>query len=171
MKKGLRLGVVLFLVAVAAFFAFVRPQMSALSESLLTAKARNEELSSYQQRLADVSYVQQQGESVQATLKALYLAMPSSSQVPEALVMIESLGASTGINFSSASFGQATESELPVSLAFSGDLTSVSRFMDGIYDNIRTVVVKSQTISADESGTLSVRLELGLVYRGGNNGQ
>jgi len=171
MKKRFNLGVILFMVAVAAFFTFVRPQLKTLSENLLIAKARTEELSSYQQRLADVNYVKQQGDSVQSTLKALYLAMPSSSQVPEALVMIESLGSSKGINFSNADLGSATDNELPVSLTFSGNLSTVSQFMDGLYDNIRTVVVKSQTISADETGSLTVRLQLGLVYRGGNNGQ
>lgn len=171
MGKKPKLGLILFLVAVAAFFAFVQPQMRSLSQNLLTAKARNKELNSYRQRLSDVEYVRQQGESVQSTLKALYLAMPSTSQVPEALVMIEALGNNAGISFSGASFGQATENELPVSLSFSGDLTAVSRFLDGLYDNIRTINVKSQTISADEAGNLSVRLQLGLVYRGASNGQ
>lgn len=169
MNKKPKLGLILFVVAVVAWFGLVRGQMGELSDNLLQAKVKNVELNSYNQRLTDVEFAKQQGEAIQSTLRALYLALPKTSQIPEALVMIESLGTSTGISFTTASLGTPTDSEIPVVISFTGSLDAINRFHEALYNNVRTAVVKSQSVATDDAGNLTVRLQLGLVYQGGTN--
>jgi len=166
MKKR-RYGLILLVLAVFGWFAGVRPQLRTFEEHSLNHKIKIEEVASYTQRLNDIELIQGQGEAVQKNLQALYLAMPSSTQIPEVLVMIEALGASTGIVFSTASVGNPTSSEVPVALTFSGSLEATTSFLNAVYSNIRAVSVKSQSLSSSEGTNLTVTMQLGLVYKGG----
>lgn len=184
MGKHSRLGILLLLVAVIGWFGVVRGQIKTFSELSLTAKARSVELESHTQRLADLRFIKDQGETVQKTLRSMFLAMPRQSQVPEVLVMIESIGANSGIIFNSATLGTpsgssaaaavaseittASVAEVPVNISFTGSLDNTLRFIDAVQKNIRTAIIRSQTITADPSGNMSVTMQLGLVYQGGN---
>ena len=167
MKKQSHLGLILLLVAVIAWFAVLKPQISNFSGHALKVRVLNEEVTSYQQRLKDVTAIRSNGEVIAKTLQLMYLALPKSSQIPETLVMIESIASNSGIVLSSATVGQPSDSQVPVSLSFSGNTTTVSKFLDALYANIRTATVKSQSISADPSGNLNVAIGLGLIYQGG----
>jgi Tfp pilus assembly protein PilO len=167
MTKQPRLGLILFVVAILAWFGLVRSQTHNFSEKLLQSKARQLEVTSYDQRIKDIDYARAQGEAIQGTLRALFLAMPKSSQVPEVLVMIENLGSSAGVTFTTASVGAPSGNQVPISIAFGGSLDNVTRFLDAIHNNIRTGIVRSQTVNADKGGNLTVTLQLGLVYQGG----
>ena len=177
MNMKSHIGILLLLVAVIGWIAVVRPQITNFSDQSLQVKVADTELKSYNQRIADLQSIRSQGTAVADLLNKMYLAMPRSSQIPEVLVMIESIGSKTGVVMSGVSLGTATAggtvtssaiSEVPVSISFTGTLDSVTKFLDQIRDNIRTASVQSQTITADKSGVLSVSLQLGLVYQGGN---
>lgn len=170
------LGILLLLVAILGWIAVVRPQIASFSDKSLKVKAADTELTSYNQRLSDLKSIKDQGTSVANLLKNMYLAMPRSSQIPEVLVMIENIGSSSGVVMSGVSLGSssangtvssAATAEVPVSVSFTGTLDSVTKFLNAIRNNIRTASVVSQTITADKSGTLSVTMQLGLVYQGG----
>lgn len=166
MKKFKYMGLVLLFVAILAWFAVIRPQIAAFSENSLQSRARSVEVSSHQRRIDDLKLIKQQGDVVQSTLDALYLAMPRESQVPEVLVMMESIGANTGVTFTSFNVGSPTEDEVPVSVSFTGSLSSLSSFINGLSQNVRTANIKSQSMSADPSGNLSVTMQIGLIYQG-----
>ncbi|MEK7171068.1 MAG: type 4a pilus biogenesis protein PilO [Patescibacteria group bacterium] len=168
MPKHTRTGLILLAIAVMGYLVVVRGQMKVFSERALKVKTLSEEVNSYDQRLADISEINKQGSAVQETLKAMYLAMPQSSQIPEALVMIEALASSAGVVLSTATVGTPSDSELPLTLGFGGDMTAVTKFLDALNNNIRSSKIKNQTISSDGSGNLTVTLQLGLVYQGGN---
>lgn len=170
-------GILLLLVAIIGWFAVVRPQISTFSDRSLQVKVASTELDSYNQRLADLQTIRSQGSSVTNLIKNMYLAMPRSSQIPEVLVMIENIGGNSGVVMNGVSLGTSSPTsgtvsstataEVPVSISFTGSLDSVTKFLNAIRDNIRTATVKSQTISADKSGALSVTMQIGLVYQGG----
>ncbi len=171
------LGMLLLLVAVIGWFAVVKPQMTTYSENTLNYKVKATELDSYNQRITDLKTIQEGANSVQKILKDMYLAMPKASQIPEVLVMIESISGSSGVVLNGINVGTVTASsattagavsQVPVSVSFSGSLTSVTSFLDAVYNNIRTATVNSQTMSADQNGNLSVTMQLGIVYQGGN---
>jgi len=166
MKKR-RYGLILLLLAIFGWFAGVRPQMKVFETRSLDHKIKLEEVRSYDQRLKDIELIKAQGEAVQQNLRALYLALPRSAQVPEVLVMIESMASASGVVLSGATVGNPNGKEVPVTLSFSGNLASVTQFLDTIYNNIRTASVKSQTLSSDSAGVLTMSLQLGLVYQGG----
>lgn len=185
MNKHSRIGILLLIVAIIGWFAIVRPQVETFSENTLTAKARAIEVASYDQRLADLNIIKNEGETVQKTLRAMYLAMPTLSQVPEVLVMIETIGSNSGVVFSGVTLGTPTGSsnslasafaasdstttaEVPVTISFSGNLDSVNKFITAVNQNVRTGIIKSQTINADKAGAMNVSMLLGLVYQGGN---
>lgn len=161
-----RLGLWLLLVAIIGWFAVVRPQLSTFSDNALQVKTKDVEAASYQTRLNHVKAIKDAGAATQAKLASYFLAMPSLSQVPEALVMIENLGSSTGIVFNSVSVGAPTGSEVPVSISFTGNLTTTSNFLNAVYDNIRTADITSQTVTADKSGNLVFNIQLGFIYQG-----
>lgn len=167
MKKQSRLGLILLGLAIIGWFAVARGQIAVFSERSLQAKVLSEEVDSYEKRIEDVGVIKEQGEAVQSTLKAMFLAMPKTSQIPEALVMIESLAGSAGVVLSTATVGTPVDSELPVTIAFGGDINAVTKFLDAINNNVRTARVKNQTISSDGNGNLTVSLQLGFVYQGG----
>lgn len=167
MPKKSRLGLILLAVAVLGWFVVVRGQAAVFADRALQAKVLSVEVNSYDQRLKDIADINKEGSAVQDTLKSMYLAMPRTSQVPEALVMIESLAGSSGVALSSATIGSPADSQLPVTLGFGGDANSISKFLDAVNSNVRTGIIKSQSISADGSGTLSVTIQMGLVYQGG----
>jgi Tfp pilus assembly protein PilO len=97
--------------------------------------------------------------------------MPRLSQVPETLVMMESLGGTTGVVFSALNVGAPTAAEVPVTLTFTGTQNTVNTFLDAIDKNVRTVSVKNQSVTADKAGNLSVSLQLGLLFQGGGQTQ
>lgn len=184
MNTHSRVGILLLIVAIIGWFAIVRPQVTKFSDQTLTAKARAVELKSYDQRLADLKVIKEQGDAVQKTLRAMFLAMPSASQVPEVLIMIETIGANSGVVFSGVTLGTpsganadvaaaldpnvtATTAEVPVTVSFSGNLDSVNKFFVALNQNVRTARVKSQTINSDKAGAMNVTMLLGLVYQGG----
>ena len=164
--KNRHIGLLLLLVSLLGWFGVIRPQIHTFSANSLTAKVRSEEALSYNQRVEDLKTIKQQGDAVKSTLDALYLAMPKLAQVPETLVMMESIGANTGVVFSSLSVGTPANGEVPVSLAFTGSLSSVTSFLDGLNKNVRTAMVKGQSMTSDAAGNLSVSMQLGLVYQG-----
>lgn len=166
MKKFKHMGLVLLFVAVLAWFGVIRPQISAFSENSLQAKARSTEVASHQKRLDDLKQIKEQGDAVKNTLDALYLAMPRESQIPEVLVMMESIGANTGVVFTSFNVGSPTGDEVPVSVSFSGSLSSLAAFIDGLSKNVRTAEIKSQSMSADPNGNLTITMQIGLIYQG-----
>lgn len=166
MKQTRHFGLILLLIALLAWFGVIRPQIKAFAANSLQAKVRSEESRSYLQRLEDLRTIKSQGAAVQGTLDALYLAMPKVAQIPEVLVMIESIGANTGVVFSSLNVGAPGNGEVPVSVSFAGSLTSVTNFLDGINKNVRTANVKSQSMTADSSANLSISMQLGLIYQG-----
>lgn len=166
MGRQAHLGLLLFVLAIVAWVGVVRSQIKTFSGNLLLTKVKTVELASYKQRVSDVEEVKQKGEAIQGTLRSVYLAMPKESQIPEALVMIEALGKSSGVVFGTASLGTAAGSQVPVSISFTGKLDSVNRFLDAVHNNVRTAVTKTQTIGSDKSGNLTVTMQLGLVYQG-----
>jgi Tfp pilus assembly protein PilO len=166
MKRFKYMGLVLLFIAVLAWFAVIRPQIASFSENSLQARARSTEVASYQKRLDDLKQIKQQGSAVQSTLNALYLAMPRESQIPEVLVMMESIGANTGVTFTAFNVGSPTGDEVPVSVSFGGSLSSLSSFINGLSQNVRTAQIKSQSLSADENGNLSITMQIGLIYQG-----
>lgn len=177
-----RLGILLLLIAVFGWFALLRGQITVFGERSLEAKARSVEVDSYTKRLADLQSIRDQGDAVARTLRSMYLAMPKQSQVPEVLVMIETIGANSGVVFSGVTVGTPTPTtdssgqvsatqiaEVPVAITFTGTLESVTKFLDAVTTNIRTASVTSQTIAADKTGSMTVTMQLGLVYQGGGN--
>jgi len=168
MKKHSRIGLILLLVSIIAWFAVLNPQVEKFSENALSAKKLDVEVLSYQQRLKDIADIKSKGNTITETLRLMYLAMPRSSQIPETLVMIESIASTSGVVLSSASVGSPSGSEVPVTLSFGGNTTTVSKFLDAIYANVRTATIKSQSVSSDENGNLNVSIGLGLVYQGGS---
>jgi len=168
MQKGMRWGYILFLLAIVGFFAVVRPQINKVSELLLEARVRALEVSSHAQRKKDLDDIQSKGETIQSILTAQYLAMPRSSQVPEVLVMIESLASKAGVVLGSATVAAATGGEVPVTLGFTGTLGQVNSFLDAVHNNVRTAVVRNQSLSAGEGGLINLTLQIGLVYQGGS---
>lgn len=165
--KGMKhIGIILILISILGWFGLVRPQIKKFSENSLLAEARSEEVTSYQTRLDHLKQIKQQGEAVTSTLDALFLAMPKEAQIPEVLVMMESIGANTGVVFSSFSVGAPASGEVPVSISFSGNLTSVNAFLDALARNVRTATIKSQSMTSDSSGNLSISMQVGLIYQG-----
>ena len=184
MNNHSRIGILLLVVAIVGWFVVVRGQIDKFSAKTLTAKARAIEVASHDQRLSDLKLIKDQGETVQKTLRAMYLAMPSASQVPEVLVMIETIGANSGVVFSGVSLGTPTGAsvdiaaaldsgasaniaEVPVTVSYSGNLDSVNRFLSAVNQNVRTAKIKNQTINSDKAGAMNVTMLLGLVYQGG----
>ncbi len=159
-------GFLLLLVAVIGWFFIVRPQINVFAERSLDAKVKQEELFSYEQRVDDLTFIRDKGETIQSVLRAQYLAMPKTSQIPEVLVMIEALASSSGVTLGSATVGEPGASEVPVTVAFSGNLGTITSFLNAMHNNIRTVVVKDQSMIADNNGTLTVTMQLGLVFQG-----
>jgi Tfp pilus assembly protein PilO len=166
MKKKTNIGLLLLLLAVFAWFAVVRGQIKVFSDRSLEAKVKNEEYRSYNTRLEDLKTIKSQGDAITQTLQSLYLAMPRESQIPEVLVMIESIGASSGVVFNSVTVGSPTADEVPVSLSFSGNLSSVTGFLGTLRNNVRTAIVKNQSMSAEANGNMTVTMQLGLIYQG-----
>jgi Tfp pilus assembly protein PilO len=166
MKGVKHFGFILILISILGWLGLVRPQIKQFSENSLLAEARAKELQSYQTRLDHLKQIKQKGESVTSTLDALFLAMPKEAQIPEVLVMMESIGANTGVVFSSFSVGAPASGEVPVSVSFSGNLTSVNAFLDALGQNVRTARVKSQSVNSDSLGNLSISMQLGLIYQG-----
>lgn len=160
-------GVILLLVAVLGWFFVVRPQINLFGERSLDSKARQDEVVSYEQRIKDIDFIREKGADFQKVLTAQYLAMPQTAQIPEVLVMIESLAATSGVSLGSATVGNPDSNEVPVAISFTGNLGSVSAFLNTLNNNIRTVLIKDQSMTADASGTLTVTMQLGLVYQGG----
>lgn len=168
MKTGMRWGYILFLLAIIGFFAVVRAQVKTFSRLSLETRVKSFEVASYSQRKKDLDDIKNKGEAVQSILTAQYLAMPRSSQVPEVLVMIENLANKAGVVLGSATVAAPTGSEVPVTLAFAGTLDQVNSFLDAVYGNVRTAVIRNQSISANEDGLINLTLQVGLVYQGGN---
>lgn len=166
MKKIKSLGILLLFVAILGWFAVIRPQISAFSEKALEVKIKSEEVISYQQRIDDLDKIKTQGASVTSTLEALFLAMPKSSQIPEVLVMIDALGSRSGVVLDAATIGTPSSGEVPVSMSFTGSLTSVTNFLDAINENVRTAIIKNQAVTSDDSGNMTVNIQVGLVYQG-----
>ncbi|MCR4307389.1 MAG: type 4a pilus biogenesis protein PilO [Candidatus Berkelbacteria bacterium] len=167
MKKHSHIGLILLFVAIIGWFAVLKPQIDNFSAKALRVKALDEEVISYQQRLKDINEIKGKGEVITESLKLMYLAMPKSSQIPETLVMIESIASNSGVILSSATVGSPSDSQVPVTLSFGGNTTTVTKFLDSLYSNVRTATIKSQTITSDGSGNLNVSIGLGLVYQGG----
>jgi Tfp pilus assembly protein PilO len=166
-KKHGVLGLLLFIVAVVAWFVVVKGQIKSFSENSLAAEAKNAELTSYKDRYSQVDkIVTQGGADASARLDAYFLALPKLPQIPEVLVMIEQMGNSSGLVFNAVGVGTPSNGEVPVTITFGGSLTSIDNFLNTLYTNVRTVRVKSQVLTADKSGTLSVSMQLSLVYQG-----
>lgn len=185
MNSHSRIGILLLIVAIVGWFAVVRPSVTKFAAKTLDAKAAAINLKSYDQRISDLKLIKEKGDAVQKTLRAMFLAMPSASQVPEVLVMIESIGANSGVVFSAVTLGTPTGAnadvaaaldptvasavaEVPVTISFSGNLDSVNKFVTAVNHNVRTATIKSQTINSDKAGAMNVTMLLGLVYQGGN---
>ncbi|HSX42145.1 MAG TPA: type 4a pilus biogenesis protein PilO [Candidatus Saccharimonadales bacterium] len=166
MKKKRHLGLILLLAAIVGWFGLINGQVKAFSANTLDAKVANLEVASYNQRLSDLDAIRAQGSGVTATLTALFLAMPKAAQVPEVLVMVEGLGSSSGVTFNEVNVGTPDGSQVPVHLSFTGSQAAVSAFLSAVNKNIRTAVVKSQSVATDQSGNLNVTIQLGLVYQG-----
>lgn len=170
MRRG-HYGFVLLLLAVLGWFAVVRGQINQFSDQTATLKIKNTELESYQQRVADIERIKKEGDVVQRTLTAFYLALPRLSQVPEVLVIMESLGGTSGVVFSALNVGAPSAAEVPVGLTFSGTQNTVNTFLDALDKNVRTATVKNQSLTADKAGNLSVTMQLGLLYQGSDLAQ
>ncbi len=166
MGKIKKAGLLLLLAAILGWFAVIRPQFSAFSQNATNVKVKSTEVASYQQRLDDLQAIKAQGDNVTKTLELLYLAMPKSSQIPEVLVMIEALGSRAGVVLDAATVGTPTAGEVPVSLSFSGNLGSVSNFLNAINENVRTAIVKNQSITSEDAGSMTVSIQLGLIFQG-----
>ena len=184
MNSHSRIGIILLLIAIVGWFVVVRGQIDKFSDKTLTAKARAIEVESHDERINDLRLIKEKGDTVQKTLRAMFLAMPSQSQVPEVLVMIETIGANSGVVFSGVALGTPTGAsadiaaaldpasasniaEVPVTVSYSGNLDSVNKFLTAVNQNVRTAKVKSQTINSDKAGAMNVTMLLGLVYQGG----
>ena len=171
------LGLLLLIVAVLGWFFVVSPQINTYSNEALQVKSTTTIRDSYNQRLSDLKTIADGGTALTSLLQRMDIAMPKSSQIPEVLVMVQSLANSSGVILSgvnigtaatTASAGTSTVSQVPVSISFDGTQDNLTSFLNAINNNIRAGIVQSQTISADDNGNLSVTLQLGLAYQGGN---
>lgn len=165
MGKGTHLGLLLMLLAIIGFFFLLRPQIKRFGQLALDAKAKAVVEKSYKNRIEQLDIIKGQS-SIQTVLNNRFVALPRDSQIPEVLVMIENLGSSSGVSFTNATVGKPTANEVPVSLGFSGSLSTVTSFEDNLFNNIRTISVKNQSITADAAGNLNVTMQLGLIFQG-----
>jgi len=163
-----KVGLFLLLFGILGLFVVVKPQIATFSEKAKETKSLKIEAESYDARLQQIDSIKAQGPAIQETLSRLYFAMPKEAQIPETLVMVESLISSSGASIGSLSIGTPSGTEVPVNVSFSGSLQSINDLLDAFYKNIRTVNVHSQSISSDPSGNVTVSLQAGLVYQGEN---
>lgn len=167
MRKQPIFGLLLLAVAIFGWFTLVRDQISNFGEKALEARALSVEAVSYEERLKHITTIRNEGDqTIRRTLDSFFVAIPRESQIPEVLVMIEQFGNTTGISFSSVGVGSPSENEVPVSLVFSGQMPIVKSFLDTLHENIRTVRIKSQSLSSDGTGMMNVTMQIGLIYQG-----
>lgn len=167
MKPQKNIGLLLLLLAVFTWIFLIRGQLKVFGNRALVAKQRSIELSSLDLRIKDLDKIKSSGDTVQSIIRAYNLAMPKLEQIPESLVMIESLGSTAGVVFGAVNVGAPTGGEVPVAVTFSGNLERVSAFLDAVKNNIRSSVITTQTLTAEKNGNLTVAMQLGLVYQGG----
>lgn len=166
MKSNHNLGLLLLLVSILAWFGLVRAQVNSFSKLTKDVKAKSLELKSYETRVSDVNKIKEAGAVAQERLRSYFLAMPKLSQIPETLVMLEQLGSSSGVSFTSASLGTPANSEVPATVSFTGSLDSVTNFLEASLNNVRTISIKNQTLTAEANGNLTVSMQLGFIYQG-----
>ena len=174
-KQFSSLGLLFILLTALGFFFVVVPQINDYTANVLTDKATTARANSYDTRIKDLDSILASGTSFQNTIDKLQLALPKGSQVPETLVMVQSLGTSSGITFTGLNVGATSStvntgglSEMPVTVSFTGSTSNLQSFLNALKSNIRTVNVDSQRVSVQPSGALNVTMSLGLVYQGGN---
>ncbi len=107
-------------------------------------------------------------------IEALKLAMPASQQIPEVLVMMESIANNVGLQVSGVNI-QPSESggEVGVTLSAEGTYDNLFKFTQVLEGNLRPISIKSMSIGASGNNNqlISASVNLGILYQGTVNQQ
>ena len=108
------------------------------------------------------------------TIDDIKMAMPAAQQIPEVLVMVESIAQNTGLNISGFDIQPGSSgNEVGVNMSASGTYDNLSGFTSKLENNVRPIRIKTMSVSAAsaDSQQISVSVSFGILYQGKLNQQ
>jgi Tfp pilus assembly protein PilO len=165
-NKFVPLGIVLI-----AFIAlvFVKPMALRIREVNASVKAYDQQIKEANDKINALRSLQPQLEDKQSEIDALKVAMPAAQQIPEALVMMESIAKNAGLQITGVEIQPGKANNMvSVNVSGLGRYESLFKFTEVLERNIRPIQVQTLSVgkSGDAGDMVSATVSLGLVYQG-----
>lgn len=168
-KNTWALIIVFCLVIIFAISYLVIPRyLTDVKKLNLDLAVTQEKINKTQQKISDLQSLKTQFEDKKDLVDALNLAMPKSTQLPETIVSLNSLGIESGLTISSIQPVKTSASnDSNINLTIRGSYDNLKDFLSKLEKNIRPMAVNTFTIaqanSTDSTGNSSNSLDITLA--------
>lgn len=162
------------LVILALGYFVILPMMSSLKEFNLKIAAKDQENSEMGQKISDLNSLKTEFNNAKQDVELLGLALPSSDQVPEILVQLETIANKSGMIISNLQPGKSSSLGTAFNLTTQGNFSALDLFVNSLEKNLRPIQIKSMNLSSSTNSTggsiLNVTFSLDIFkVKGGDN--
>lgn len=161
---GILVSVLVLLFVTKGLFVEVR-------DSNATLKAYNQDISSMSSTISELERIKATfaGQTQQVKIEKLKLAMPAAQQLPEVMVMVESMARKSAFKVSSFGIsGSSGANEVGVNMAGKGTYGGLFNFTEMLEKNLRPIKIKSMSIGRGNANgsSITASVSMGLMYQG-----
>jgi len=161
-------------IAIAGVGYFViNPGITGLKDASIKLDAKTKEAADLSDKITTLNSLQSQFTQATDTVKKLGLAIPSTDQMPEIMVQIETMASESGLRVNSiqpakvtAAGEQTAQSSVPVTVSLQGDYPGLYAFLTKMEKDIRPMNIKSINIASatkEESSVVNFTLNLEIL--------
>ena len=152
----------------------INPGISGLKDASVKLDAKAKEVTELNDKITTLKSLQSQFTQASDTVEKLQLAIPSTDQMPEIMVQIETMASESGLRVNSiqpakeTTAGNVAESKasVPVTVSLQGDYPGLYTFLTKMEKDIRPMNVKSiniATATKEETSVVNFTLNLEIL--------
>lgn len=166
------IGFLAFVVALVLAVGFIWPKANTIRDIGVEEQAKREISKTKQERLAALTTLSQTFAANSTKIDTLVSILPSTPEIPEALVTVEAMARANGIEVKSLTpQNEELKQSVLVTLIGSGELTGIEGFISNVADNNRPISVNSVTlVKSIEGNRIDMSIGLNFPYRSTKSG-
>lgn len=143
------------------------PMITQLKDVNLANRAKAQEITLTESKINNLNTLKTDFQRFQTEVSMLSVVAPTTDQLPEILVQIETMAKKSGLEVSSIQPDKASSSsQTDVNLSVKGSFAATLSFLQNLEKNIRPAQVKSLTINSGKLGqstSLTTNFSLGFL--------
>lgn len=165
-NKFVPIGIII--IAILALVS-IKPLTLEVRTTNAKIKAYQSQSMAMQQKIDKLNELQPKIEQYSTEINNLKMAMPAAQQIPEVLVMVESIARNTSLDISGFDIQPSSgTSEVTVNMQAAGSYENLALFTDKLEKNMRPIAIRTMSVTSanGDAQRVSVAVSFAILFQG-----